>query len=103
MARKSGEKKRRVVSFELEAEMLQVLEQEAKAYSAKSRHVRARDIVVQSLCDKSGSDLAQLVAELDAKVAWLKIAIQKIAYVIFVYGSHTDPKSANSWIREHLN
>ena len=84
MANSAGQKKakadRRVVSFELPEDMLALLMQDAKACSAKSRHVQARDIVIQALSNADGNDLAQLVGELDIKVAWLKTAVQQSDY-----------------------
>jgi hypothetical protein len=100
--RKKAKIDRRVVSFELAEDVLELLVQDAKAHSAKSRHARARDIVVTALSQKAGDDFAQLVGELDTKVAWLKTGIQRLAYAILVYASHTDAKDANAWIREHL-
>src|SRR5882672_5533409 len=97
--RKKKETGRRVVSFEMPEDMLELLVQDAKASSVKSRHVRARDIVLQALSRKDSDDLAQLVGELDAKIAWLKSGIQRLAYAILVYASHTDSKLANEWIR----
>src|SRR4051794_19398540 len=93
---------RRVVSFELPDDMLEVLDQDAKARSAKSRHIRARDIVVQALSHKETEDLAQQLGELDARVAMLKTMIQKLAYAVIVYAAGKSPTDANAWIREHL-
>jgi hypothetical protein len=100
--RKQATTDRRVVSFELPEDMLELLVRDAKSHSTKSRHVRARDIVVQALSQKDIEDLAQLVGELDLKVAWLMTAIKRLAYAILVYGSRIDSKEANAWIREHL-
>src|SRR5262245_21558814 len=97
--RKKTKPDRRVVSFELQDDTLKLLEQDAKSRSAKSRHVRARDIVVQALSQQDNDDLAQLVGQIDAKVAGLKIMIQRLAYAVIVYAAEKEPKEANAWIR----
>ena len=91
---------RQVISFELPDEVLELLVQDAKAHSVKSRHIRARDLVTERL--SQSEDIADLLGELDAKIAGLKTMIQRSTYAFLVYGVGKPPAEANAWIREHL-
>lgn len=108
MAESTGPRKtkmnrnRRVVSFELQDNMLELLERDARAHSVKSRHLRARDMIVEALLHSDTEGVVQLLGELETKVVWLQTMIQRLAYADLVYIAGQPIADANAWIRDHL-
>ena len=93
---------RRNVTFELPADVLTALENDAAFHKVKSRSLRARKIVTDYLSNLELVDLRKHIGAIDADIAHLTTLVRMVEFSLLVHVAGRTSKEANEFIREHM-
>jgi len=92
-----------LVSFRMDAEFRQLLQQRANANGQPRANLFARTLVQRALTDTAGAELRQELEGLRSDLRRVREDIATAVFVLLVKSAKEDPDKAKAWVREHLS